>query len=56
MRAVVQRVLRAAVSVGGETISEIGPGICVLLGVGEVIVHTRYIPAFDEAMESLDQS
>ena len=34
MRAVVQRVLRAAVSVGGETISEIGPGICVLLGVG----------------------
>ena len=35
MRAVVQRVLRAAVSVGGETISEIGPGICVLLGVGD---------------------
>jgi len=34
MRVVVQRVLRAAVSVGGETISEIGPGICVLLGVG----------------------
>nr|WP_314715764.1 D-aminoacyl-tRNA deacylase [uncultured Fretibacterium sp.] len=35
MRAVVQRVLRATVSVGGETISEIGPGICVLLGVGD---------------------
>jgi len=35
MRAVVQRVLRAAVSVGGECVSQIGPGLCVLLGVGE---------------------
>ena len=34
MRAVVQRVSRAAVSVGGELVSEIGPGMLVLLGVG----------------------
>jgi D-tyrosyl-tRNA(Tyr) deacylase len=33
MRALVQRVTRAAVSVGGATIAEIGPGMLVLLGV-----------------------
>jgi D-tyrosyl-tRNA(Tyr) deacylase len=33
MRAVVQRVARAAVTVDGETVSEIGPGLLVLLGV-----------------------
>jgi D-tyrosyl-tRNA(Tyr) deacylase len=30
----VQRVLRASVSVQGELVSEIGPGLLVLLGVG----------------------
>ena len=34
MRALVQRVGRAAVSVGGERVSEIGEGLLVLLGVG----------------------
>ena len=34
MRAVVQRVAEAAVSVGGERVSAIGPGLLVLLGVG----------------------
>jgi D-tyrosyl-tRNA(Tyr) deacylase len=34
MRAVVQRVRRASVTVHGDTPREIGPGIVVLLGVG----------------------
>lgn len=34
MRAVVQRVSRASVSVGGETVGRISKGFCVLLGVG----------------------
>ncbi|HEX8503096.1 MAG TPA: D-aminoacyl-tRNA deacylase [Pyrinomonadaceae bacterium] len=33
MRAVLQRVTRAAVRVRGETVGEIGPGLLVLLGV-----------------------
>jgi len=33
LRALVQRVSRASVAVGGETVSEIGPGMLVLLGV-----------------------
>jgi D-tyrosyl-tRNA(Tyr) deacylase len=34
MRAVVQRVRRAGVTVGGETVGEIAAGLCVLLSVG----------------------
>ncbi len=33
MRALVQRVSRASVSVGAERVSEIGPGLLVLLGI-----------------------
>ena len=33
MRAVVQRVARARVMTGGAPVAEIGPGLCVLLGV-----------------------
>jgi D-tyrosyl-tRNA(Tyr) deacylase len=33
MRAVCQRVTRASVRVSGATVGEIGPGMCVLLGV-----------------------
>jgi len=34
MRALLQRVLRAHVSVNGETVSSIGPGLVILLGIG----------------------
>lgn len=34
MRAVVQRVRRAAVSVDGERVAAVGPGFCLLLSVG----------------------
>ena len=34
MKAVLQRVTRASVHVGEERAGEIGPGLCVLLGVG----------------------
>lgn len=34
MRAVIQRVLAAAVRVDGETVGRIGPGLVVFLGVG----------------------
>lgn len=34
MRALLQRVTRAEVRVGGRTVSAIGPGLLVLLGVG----------------------
>jgi D-tyrosyl-tRNA(Tyr) deacylase len=34
VRAVVQRVSRAAVRVGERLVGEIGPGLCVLVGVG----------------------
>ena len=35
MRAVVQRVSEASVSVGGQVSGSVGPGLCVLVGVGQ---------------------
>ncbi len=35
MRAVVQRVTRAAVHIDGETVGEIGPGLLILVGAGQ---------------------
>lgn len=58
MRAVVQRVTRASVTVEGETIGEIGKGLVVLLGVArddtddDVVYLAVKIPAlriFDDA-------
>lgn len=43
MRGLVQRVLRASVTVDGEVVGEIGQGLCVLVGVthsdGSIDVH-----------------
>src|ERR1041384_5498435 len=53
MRVVLQRVARAAVSVDGSTVGEIGPGLLLLVGIGaddaddevervaEKVVHLR---------------
>ena len=45
MRAVLQRVTRASVRVGGETVGEIGAGLLVLLGVarGDTGEDARYL-------------
>lgn len=36
MRAVIQRVLEASVTIEGESISRIGPGLLILLGIEEI--------------------
>ncbi|MGB9805122.1 D-aminoacyl-tRNA deacylase, partial [Desulfofundulus sp.] len=45
MRAVVQRVTRGSVTVGGERVSVTGPGLVVLLGVGreDGVEDARYL-------------
>jgi|YNPNPStandDraft_1061719.scaffolds.fasta_scaffold01120_2 D-tyrosyl-tRNA(Tyr) deacylase len=35
MRALLQRVIRASVTVEGQEVASIGPGLCILLGVAE---------------------
>ena len=58
MRALVQRVSRAAVDVDGERVSEIGPGLLVLLGithadteaeVDRLAAKVRALRVFDDA-------
>lgn len=56
MRALVQRVSRASVAIGGEVVAQIGPGLAVLLGVAQgdtpqdarslahKVVHLRVFP------------
>ena len=45
MRAVVQRVSRAQVSVGEEVVGKIGPGLLVLLGVArsDTVAQSEYV-------------
>jgi D-tyrosyl-tRNA(Tyr) deacylase len=62
MRAVVQRVRRARVVVDGDTVGEIGPGLCVLVGVthdddpatarklADKVWHLRVMPDDDGVM------
>lgn len=51
MRAVLQRVSRAKVSVGSEKTGEIGQGIMVLLGVGEGDTETEAIYLVDKIVK-----
>lgn len=50
MRAVIQRVSRAKVSVRGEIVGEIGRGILVLLGVAEADSDTDAIYLLDKTL------
>lgn len=45
MRAVCQRVTEARVRVGGALVAEIGPGLCILLGVGRGDTETAALAA-----------
>lgn len=49
MRAVVQRVTRAQVSVAGELVGRIGPGLCAFIGV----THSDDLPAADKLARRL---
>ena len=65
MRAVLQRVSRASVSVAGETVGEIGKGILVLLGVSVkdneadaiyLVEKTLNLRIFDDAGGKMNES
>jgi D-tyrosyl-tRNA(Tyr) deacylase len=45
MRVVCQRVSEARVRVAGETVAEIGPGLCILLGIGRGETETAPLAA-----------
>jgi D-tyrosyl-tRNA(Tyr) deacylase len=58
LRALVQRVRRASVAIGGEPVAEIGPGLLVLLGVADgdeegqarrLAERVRKLRVFDDA-------
>jgi D-Tyr-tRNAtyr deacylase len=48
VKAVLQRVSSAHVSVHGEVVGEIDAGLLVLAGVGAVVVRTRRGPGVDD--------
>jgi D-tyrosyl-tRNA(Tyr) deacylase len=45
MKALLQRVTRASVGVGGEVVGRIGPGLVVLVGIaeGDTVEDARYL-------------
>jgi D-aminoacyl-tRNA deacylase len=58
MRALVQRVSSASVDVGGERISQIGPGLLVLLGVthGDTGAEARWLADKVRALRVFDDA
>jgi D-tyrosyl-tRNA(Tyr) deacylase len=65
VRAVVQRVTEASVTVGDETVGEIGPGLAVLLGVkhsdgpgdaGYLAEKTAHLRVFDDDQGRMNRS
>src|SRR2546423_8717102 len=65
MRAVLQRVTRAAVRVEGKTVGEIGPGLVVLLGVARddseedaryLVEKTTALRVFDDEEGRMNRS
>jgi D-tyrosyl-tRNA(Tyr) deacylase len=65
VRAVIQRVSRAAVTVGGETVAAIGPGLLVLLAVhvedteqqaDRLAAKIRALRVFEDARQRMDRS
>lgn len=65
MRAVVQRVSEAAVSVSGQTVGQIGPGLLVYLGVaagdgsadiGYIVSKVRDLRIFEDADGKMNRS
>lgn len=65
MKAVVQRVTRARVTIGGEVVGEVGRGLCVLLGIAagdtdekaaELARRIARLRIFEDAGGRFDQS
>jgi D-aminoacyl-tRNA deacylase len=65
MRAVLQRVRRGKVSVGGRTVAEIGPGLVILLGIGHddndeiarmLAEKTAYLRIFEDDEGKMNRS
>jgi len=50
MRAIIQRVKRASVTVGGEVVGSIGPGIMLLLGVSKTDTQTEATAMVEKVM------
>ncbi|MFM8440913.1 MAG: D-aminoacyl-tRNA deacylase, partial [Acidobacteriota bacterium] len=50
MRAIIQRVKRASVTVDGEVVGSIGPGIMLLLGVSKTDTQTEATAMVEKVM------